>query len=216
MNPTLRAKTPSVGRVPLLHSAVTLKAHAGATEAREVKLKPAILLGLLKDVDAPRVRGPVVGYSTAHPCPSGRPRWAGPGCPGLGESQALAGEATQPVSSSALCLSHALPFRRTWACVPVGTARDRRWPETSGRSGSPTSSAAAGAPCSPASQPGEGGDTGGSTEKAALHQSSRGGGTGVWEGAEGGGRRRSPWAASAPSSVHVSCHQNCAEWSWAS
>ena len=90
MNPTLRAKTPSVGRVPLLHSAVTLKAHAGATEAREVKLKPAILLGLLKDVDAPRVRGPVVGYSTAHPCPSGRPRWAGPGCPGLGESQALA------------------------------------------------------------------------------------------------------------------------------
>ena len=87
VNPTLRAKTPSVGRVPLLHSAVTLKAHAGATEAREVKLKPAILLGLLKDVDAPRVRGPVVGYSTAQPCPSGRPRWAGPGCPGLGESQ---------------------------------------------------------------------------------------------------------------------------------
>ena len=162
---------------PLLRSLqCSSRSHAQVIKMMEVKLKPVSLrTGLLKEGAAPvLVRGPGTGYGAAQPPPHKEALLSWDWVAGVMEEHpnfsSYLGRPPSPFSSSlsALCLYHALPFQRTWACVRMGTARDRCWPETSGRSDSPASFAAAGVQCSPASQPGEERDTGGRTEKAGF------------------------------------------------
>lgn len=142
----------------------------------EVKLKPVTLrTGFLKEVTAPvLVKGPWGGLRGSPATPGKEALLSWDWVARVMEEHlnfsSYPGRPPNPFSSSlsALCFYHDLPFQRTWACVRMGRARDRCWPETSGRSDSPASFAAAGVQCSPACQPGEERVTGGRTEKAGF------------------------------------------------